>query len=61
MVDPVAFRHFKPNSQIIRYVHHKLDPEALSEQEYLICSPILLGFCFGTKLWGKCRVGLSTL
>lgn len=53
MVDAAAFRLFKRYSGINSQVHRKLNPNALTEEQYLICTPVLLGFCFGTKSWGE--------
>lgn len=52
MVDPATFRLFKPCSRLMRNVSRKLDPTALTDEQYLICTPILLGFNFGNKAWG---------
>jgi hypothetical protein len=53
MIDPAAFRLFQPNSDINRRVHRMLeDRNNLKDEEYLICTPVVLGFCFGTKMWG---------
>ena len=52
MIDPIAFRHFQPNSELQFEVSRSWDRNKLTEEEYLICSPIMLGFCFGVKMWG---------
>ncbi|KAJ7349861.1 P-loop containing nucleoside triphosphate hydrolase protein [Mycena albidolilacea] len=52
MIDPVAFRLFEPNCTFNLEVHRRLDPESLTDEQYMICTPIVLGFCFGVKMWG---------
>ncbi|KAF7302528.1 AAA family [Mycena chlorophos] len=52
MIDPTAFRLFQPNCSFNFDVHRVLEPESLTDEQYLVCSPVLLGFCFGAKQWG---------
>ncbi|OCB91438.1 hypothetical protein A7U60_g1316 [Sanghuangporus baumii] len=52
MIDAAAFHYFDPNCYFNRKVHTRLHRENLTEEHYMICSPILLGFCFGSKQWG---------
>nr|GAT46318.1 AAA family [Mycena chlorophos] len=52
MIDPTAFRLFQPNCSFNFDVHRALEPESLTDEQYLVCSPVLLGFCFGAKQWG---------
>ncbi|KAJ7762396.1 P-loop containing nucleoside triphosphate hydrolase protein [Mycena maculata] len=52
MIDPVAFRLFEPNSGLNLSVHRKLERDSLTDIQYMICTPIVLGFCFGVKVWG---------
>ncbi|KIP06048.1 hypothetical protein PHLGIDRAFT_119307 [Phlebiopsis gigantea 11061_1 CR5-6] len=52
MIDPATFRLFKSNSRLLRNVTRKLDPTTLTDEQLLICTPILLGFNFGSKAWG---------
>ncbi|KAF8521951.1 P-loop containing nucleoside triphosphate hydrolase protein [Hysterangium stoloniferum] len=52
MIDPVAFRTFEPNCTYNLSVHKRMEREHLSDEELSICTPILLGFCFGVKMWG---------
>ncbi|KAG1840607.1 P-loop containing nucleoside triphosphate hydrolase protein [Suillus subalutaceus] len=52
MIDPGAFRMFKPESSLNLRVSTRLKPKELEEEQYMICTPVLLGFCFGTKQWG---------
>lgn len=54
MVDPES--SFEYSGQHGQSVYHRLDPEKLSEEDYLICTPVLLGFCFTTKAWGTLRI-----
>ncbi|KAJ6601315.1 P-loop containing nucleoside triphosphate hydrolase protein [Mycena vulgaris] len=52
MIDPVAFRLFEPNVSFNLQVHRRLERDSLTEEQYMICTPIVLGFCFGVKMWG---------
>ncbi|KAF9489070.1 P-loop containing nucleoside triphosphate hydrolase protein [Pleurotus eryngii] len=52
MVDPTAFRTFQPNAEINPWVNKPIDRDEMTDEQYMICSPILLGFCFGAKTWG---------
>jgi hypothetical protein len=54
MIDPAVFRRFQPNSTINIPVYSTLEErDNLGDGQYLICTPVVLGFCFGTKMWGK--------
>ncbi|KAJ6543108.1 P-loop containing nucleoside triphosphate hydrolase protein [Mycena capillaripes] len=52
MIDPVAFRLFEPNCTYNLAVHRRVDRGNLSDEQYMICTPVVLGFCFGVKMWG---------
>nr|GAT46316.1 AAA family [Mycena chlorophos] len=52
MIDPTAFRLFQPNCPFNYVVHRALEAESLTDEQYLVCSPVVLGFCFGAKQWG---------
>ncbi|KAF8532083.1 P-loop containing nucleoside triphosphate hydrolase protein [Gautieria morchelliformis] len=52
MIDPAAFRIFEPNCTFNLPVYKRLDPDRLTDEQCMICTPILLGFCFGVKMWG---------
>ena len=52
MIDPVAFRTFEPNCTFNIPIYERLEPDNLTEEQYMICRPILFGFCFGVKMWG---------
>ncbi|EMD40005.1 hypothetical protein CERSUDRAFT_46125, partial [Gelatoporia subvermispora B] len=52
VIDPVAFRTFKPNCDFNYEVHKALLREDLSEDQYLICNPVLYGFSLAAKFWG---------
>lgn len=53
MIDAKAFRTLKMNNELIVRVFRSLDPDELTDEEYLIFNPVMLGFCFATKTWGK--------
>lgn len=53
MIDPVGFRIFQPNCTFNLTVYRRLDRDELSDEQHMICTPVLLGFCFGVKEWGK--------
>jgi len=52
MIDPAAFRIFEPNCSFNLPVQKDLERDQLTDEQYMICTPILLGFCFGVKMWG---------
>ncbi|EKM58422.1 uncharacterized protein PHACADRAFT_252732 [Phanerochaete carnosa HHB-10118-sp] len=52
MIDVESFFEFGHQRRFAPEVYRELDPEQLSEEELLICTPVVLGFCFTTKLWG---------
>jgi hypothetical protein len=52
MIDPGAFRMFKPDSSLNYPVSTPLKRAELEEEQYIICTPVVIGFCFGTKQWG---------
>jgi hypothetical protein len=55
MIDPCAFRMFQPESSLNIPVSTPLkraEVAELEEEQYMICTPIVMGFCFGTKQWG---------
>jgi len=53
MIDPTVFRLFEPNNIINTPVYSALEERKnLKDEEYLICTPVVLGFCLGTKMWG---------
>lgn len=53
MVDASAFRSFNPNLECIPDVHSTLDREQLTDDQFMICSPVAYGFGFGNKVWGE--------
>jgi len=52
MIDPGAFRVFQAESDINLHVRVPLKRLELTDEQCLICTPIVLGFCFGLKEWG---------
>lgn len=53
MIDPAAFRMYESDNFTCNPdVHTRLDRENLAEEDYVIFSPIMMGFCFGNKTWG---------
>ncbi|KAJ7213578.1 P-loop containing nucleoside triphosphate hydrolase protein, partial [Mycena pura] len=53
MIDSAAFRLFEPNCTYNLSVHRRLDHRNLTDEQYMICTPVVLGFCFGVKMWGR--------
>lgn len=53
MVDASAFRSFNPNLECIPEVHSTLDRDGLTNEQFMICSPVAYGFSFGNKVWGE--------
>ncbi|KAJ2934083.1 hypothetical protein H1R20_g2987, partial [Candolleomyces eurysporus] len=54
MIDPVSYRVWQSviNSPINPTVEYFLIPTELTDEEYMLCTPILLGFSFTAKRWG---------
>ncbi|KAL0574391.1 hypothetical protein V5O48_007566 [Marasmius crinis-equi] len=52
MIDATSFRQFEPNCSYNDGVYHTLDSSDLTDDDFLICTPVVLGFCFGVKKWG---------
>ncbi|KKK13016.1 hypothetical protein P175DRAFT_0492393 [Aspergillus ochraceoroseus IBT 24754] len=62
MVDAKSFKTFEPNATYNYQVYRQIECEIPEkDDEFAICSPIVVGFSFGAKLWGGlgmdyCRV-----
>jgi hypothetical protein len=56
MIDAAAFRDDSPNCTFLPSVHRTLEREGLTEDQLLICTPVALGFNFGTKKWGMSSI-----
>ncbi|KAF8824540.1 hypothetical protein HHX47_DHR8000307 [Lentinula edodes] len=52
MIDPVAFRRFEPNRKFNSSVYRRLDRSVITDEQFMICNPVVYGFCFGIKKWG---------
>jgi hypothetical protein len=54
MVDPASYRVWQPSvvSIINPSVLYRLDPTRLTDEQYMLCTPIILGFSFTAKQWG---------
>ncbi|KAK0464301.1 P-loop containing nucleoside triphosphate hydrolase protein [Desarmillaria tabescens] len=53
MIDPAAFRTYEANADYLNIpVRKGLDRDSLTDEQHMICNPVALGFCFGTKTWG---------
>ncbi|KAK0221654.1 hypothetical protein IW262DRAFT_1296328 [Armillaria fumosa] len=52
MIDAVAFHEYKPNATWNLDVLTVLNRSSLTDEQYMICNPVVLGFSFGTKSWG---------
>ncbi|KAG2153016.1 P-loop containing nucleoside triphosphate hydrolase protein [Suillus bovinus] len=52
MIDPCAFRTVRPDSSLNVPVSTPLKRAELEEEQYMICTPVVIGFCFATKQWG---------
>ena len=53
MVDPAAFRKFKPESPYLDQIGTPIAVEEITSDTLLICSPTLIGYHFGNKAWCK--------
>ncbi|KAG0704003.1 P-loop containing nucleoside triphosphate hydrolase protein [Suillus ampliporus] len=52
MIDPAGFRVFQPNCSFNLTVYRRLNCDELTDEQHMICTPVVLGFCFGVKQWG---------
>lgn len=52
MVDPTTFRKYNIHSIMTPLVRRRKKIDALTEDDLLICTPLVLGFSFGSKDWG---------
>ena len=52
IADAAAVRLAHPNTQFIPNVYRRLSRDKLTEEQLIICTPVVLGFNFGTKQWG---------
>ncbi|KAJ4484206.1 P-loop containing nucleoside triphosphate hydrolase protein [Lentinula edodes] len=52
MIDPIAFRRFEPNRKFNSSVYRRLDRSVITDEQFMICNPVVYGFCFGIKKWG---------
>ncbi|KAL4914738.1 P-loop containing nucleoside triphosphate hydrolase protein [Aspergillus aurantiobrunneus] len=53
MVDARAFKTFEPNATYNKEVYKQLEADLpTNDDDFAICSPIVVGFSFGAKLWG---------
>jgi hypothetical protein len=53
IVDPKGFRTFNPQFNLNPEVFKTLERDSLTEEEHIITTPVVFGFNFGTKRWGK--------
>jgi len=52
MISPIAFRQFGPAASYNPEVRKPMARAKLTDDQYAICTPILLGFSFERKSWG---------
>ena len=54
MIDSASYRVWQPSviSLINPSVLYRLDPAKLTDEQYMLCTPIVLGFSFTAKQWG---------
>lgn len=52
MIDPHAFRVHEPESKLLEDVVRSLDRGTLTNADYLIFNPAILGYSFASKTWG---------
>ncbi|KAG1745714.1 P-loop containing nucleoside triphosphate hydrolase protein [Suillus lakei] len=52
MIDPAGFRVFQPNCSFNLTVYRRINRAELTDEQHMICTPVVLGFCFGVKEWG---------
>lgn len=52
MISPFAFHRYQPNSTYNYSVWRTVNKASMTEQDYAICTPVLLGFSFSKKSWG---------
>lgn len=52
MIDPVVFQMYNAHSLLAPSVLRIKNPLTMSDDDYLICSSMALGYSFGSKQWG---------
>ena len=52
IVDPATFRSFNGDVDFLPRVYKELSRQDLTDEELLICTPVVFGFCFANKKWG---------
>lgn len=52
IVDPAMFRSYNPGLPRMPSVVHRVRSRDALTEEYIICTPVVLGLCLGTKKWG---------
>jgi len=52
IVDPKSFRLFEPDAEYNLSVYQSVDRHSLTDEQLAICTPLVLGYCFGVKQWG---------
>ncbi|KAF3801960.1 putative inactive ATP-dependent zinc metalloprotease FTSHI 3 [Colletotrichum gloeosporioides] len=52
IIDVAGFRSVNPNITFLPEVHAKLRRESLTEEQLIISTPVMLGFCFSNSRWG---------
>lgn len=53
MISPFAFHRYQPNAPYNPSVYRTINKETLTDEQFAIVTPILLGFSFTKKSWGK--------
>lgn len=51
VIDPVAFRMFRPNSSFNSEVEKVIPRTDLTDEQLLICNPVLYEFLLSMKIW----------
>lgn len=53
MVDPAGYTTYNQKSGHIFKINTEIKDDAVTDEDYLICTPMLLGFSFKEKCWSK--------
>lgn len=59
IVDPPGFRYFNSNTAFTYKVHRNFPRTGLTDEQLVICTPVISGFSFGDKKWGEYSALLS--
>ena len=53
MIDSAGFRLYLPDSKLLPQIDKEVRASDITDEDYLICWPMVLGFSFTSKAWRK--------